>query len=79
MECVQMARLWKDYTAASATFEGERARLPRRIGICSKSEIEMLCDELERLWDESERARNALDAHIQEHCCAALGTALHRH
>jgi hypothetical protein len=71
-----MARLWKDYTAASATFDAARARLPRRIGICPKSELTVLCDELERLWDESERARDALDAHIQEHCCRVLGTGV---
>jgi hypothetical protein len=70
MECIQMTRLWKDYTAANVTFEGARARLPRRVGNCpTSSELKMLCDELERLWDESERARAALDAHIQEHCC----------
>jgi hypothetical protein len=74
MECIQMACLWKDYTAASATFEGARTRLPRRIGICAKSELEMLCDELDRLWDASERARDALDAHIPEHCCMVRGS-----
>ena len=75
MECIQMTRLWKDYTAANATFEGARARLPRRVGKCPTSELEMLCDELERLWDESERARVALVAHIQEHCCMVRNTA----
>jgi hypothetical protein len=69
MECIQMTRLWKDYTAANATFEGARARLPRRVGKCPTSELKILCDELERLWDESERARDALDAHIWDHCC----------
>jgi hypothetical protein len=75
MECRQMARLRKDYTAASATFDAARARLPRRVGICPTSELRMLCAELERLWDESERARDALDAHIQEHCCMVRNPA----
>ena len=76
MECIQMTRLWKDYTAANTNFEGARARLPRRVGKCPTSELEMLCDELERLWDESERARAALDAHIREHCCMVQGNTV---
>jgi hypothetical protein len=31
----------------------------------------MLRDELERLSDDLERARAALDAHVKEHCCIA--------
>jgi hypothetical protein len=45
------------------------------VGKCPTSELTMLCDELERLWDESERARNALDAHIWDHCCTVRNPA----
>ena len=75
MECTQMLRLRKDYTAATATFDEARPRLPRRVGICPTSELKMLSDELQRLWDESERARDALDAHIQKHCCMVRNPA----
>jgi hypothetical protein len=38
----------------------------------------MLCDELERLWDELERARVLLNAHIQEHCCMVLDSSVNQ-
>jgi hypothetical protein len=69
MDCTQRLRLQKNYTTASAIFDAARARLPRRIGICPKSEFGMLRDELGRASDELERTRAALEAHIQEHCC----------
>jgi hypothetical protein len=74
MECIQVERLWKDYTAASATFDAAMARLPPRIGICPTSEFELLRDEMQRLSDDLERTRAALEAHIQEHCCMVRGS-----
>ena len=71
-----MARLRKDYMAASATFDAARARFDQRIGICPKSEFQMLRDELELLSDELKLARTALDAHIQEHCCMVKGNSV---
>ena len=74
MECAEGC-LQKNYTTASATFDAARARLPRRIGTCPTSEFGMLRDELERLSAELECARDALDAHIWEHCCTLQGSS----
>ena len=71
--CRKAAFAEYNYTAASATFDAARVRVQRRIGICPTSEFGMLRDELERLSDELERTRAALDAHIREECCMVRG------
>jgi hypothetical protein len=76
MECARMARLRQDYMAASATFHAARTRLSLRIGICPKSEFQMLRDQLERLSDDLKLARTAFDAHTQEHCCMVQGNSI---
>jgi hypothetical protein len=61
--------LQKNYTTARAVLDAAQAQYQQRVGICPKSEFEMLRDELVRLSDELEHARAALGAHIGEHCC----------
>jgi hypothetical protein len=75
MECAERLRLQNNYTTASATFDAARARVQETIRINPASEFNMLCDELERLVDDLERARVALDAHIWEHCYTVRGTS----
>ena len=69
MEYAKRLRLQKNYTTASVAFDAARARVQQTIGVCSTSEFGMLQDELERLSGELERARDALDEHIWDHCC----------
>jgi hypothetical protein len=45
------------------------------VGMCPTSEFKMLCAEMERLSVELERARDALDAHVWEHCCTVRGSS----
>jgi hypothetical protein len=69
VECVQRARLKKNYTTASVILEAARTRLHQRIGNCPTTEFLALTDELDRASDELKRASAALDAHVREHRC----------
>ena len=76
MECVERARLQKNYTTARAILDAARARIQQRIEICRKSDFLVLSNALARALAELGRARAALEVHIQEHCCMVLGDSV---
>jgi hypothetical protein len=72
MECVERARLQKNYTTARAILDAARARVQQRIEICQKSDFLVLSNALAWAATELKRARAAHDAHYREQCCRVI-------
>ena len=76
MECTQRLHLQKNYTAASAIFDSARARVQRRIWICTESEFGILRDELDWASAQLDSAHAALIVHTRDHCCMVQGSTV---
>ena len=73
-ECAERARLEHTHALAEIEFDTARATIRERIGKSSKEEYRALDHTVNQAWDQLQRARKAVDAHIRQHGCGISET-----
>jgi hypothetical protein len=73
MQCTLRLQLEKIYQEESAAFAAAQRNLQQRMAICRKAEFLRLSAAVNTARAGLERAKTALDDHVENHCCLTHG------